>query len=250
MKWFEQINLKSYQLPENRDQNLFRIIPFDLLLQILNEKENTLVRTSLWEDVYENFLLKENFKYQGEVYSINHAASRFFGQCWSSRSVSDAMWRIYSPDKKSVRIKTTVGRLWDSVQAGSDGGCLYLGKVQYFQQTKIRDDLIASSPFSARQINNLIISSLFAKRSSFSHESEYRLIYDSSSNSDDYNRNVKRIKMEDPLALIMNIYFDSRADKAYVDRCAKILVKAFGYPKDRIHKSSLYDFEPCTIEIR
>ena len=38
---------------------LFRIVPFDTLLQMLNEGVNYLVKIKHWEDVYENFILKE-----------------------------------------------------------------------------------------------------------------------------------------------------------------------------------------------
>ena len=34
-----------------------------------------------------------------------------FAQCWGKKSMSDAMWRIYSPDHLGVRIKTTRAKL-------------------------------------------------------------------------------------------------------------------------------------------
>lgn len=250
MKWFEQINESSFPASDERDKALFRILPFDALLQMLNEKENTLVRTSMWEDVYENFIFKEEIIFKGKAHSVESLASRCYGQCWTTKMSSDALWRIYSPDKKSVRIKTTIGRLWDSILPEKGGGQFSLGKVQYFSQTQIRNDLIDSSPFKLEDIGNLVVSSFFAKRSSFSHESEYRLIFFSNEGNDDKGKMVKTIKLDDPLSFIINIYFDPRAEKAYVDRCTTILVKAFGYPANRIYKSSLYDFKPCTIEIR
>lgn len=249
MKWFEQIKESSFPSPDDRDQALYRIIPFDSLLQMLNEKENTLVSTSLWEDVYENFIFKESYLYKGNVYSVKSIADRCFGQCWTTKQSSDAMWRIYSPDKKSVRIKTTVSRLWDSVRHES-GGKFVLGKVQYFSQKQIQKDLTSSTPFTLRELGDLVISSFFAKRSSFNHESEYRLIFFSDKNNIVTGKRIKIVNVEDPFSLIMNIYFDPRADQAYVDRCSTILIRAFGYPRNRIHQSTLYDFTPCTITVR
>ena len=49
----------------DRYKKLYRINPFDSLLYMLNEEENTLVKTSKWDDVYENFFLKENFHING-----------------------------------------------------------------------------------------------------------------------------------------------------------------------------------------
>ncbi len=100
MKWFEMVENEIFPQKEDRDKSLFRIIPFDSLLQMLNERKNTLVNTSKWEDVYENFMLKENFVVNGKTYTIADLSNKYFGQCWTTKASSDAMWRIYSPDKK------------------------------------------------------------------------------------------------------------------------------------------------------
>ncbi len=248
MKWFEMVENEIFPQKEDRDKSLFRIIPFDSLLQMLNEKKNTLVNTSKWEDVYENFMLKENFVVNGKTYTIADLSNKYFGQCWTTKASSDAMWRIYSPDKKSVRIKTTVGRLWDSVSAEKKDGRYAVGKVQYISQSRIEEDIINSSPFTLQALGDLMTLSLFVKRSSFSHESEYRLIYVCSKGSVDEGKTIKEVTIN-PLDFILNIYFDPRADQLYIDRCKKILTKAFGYPIEKIHKSTLYDFKPCSITI-
>lgn len=248
MKWFETVEDEIFPQSGDRDKSLYRIIAFDSLLQMLTEKKNTLVNISKWEDVYENFMLKENFLYKGKINSKTDFTSQYFGQCWTTKATSDAMWRIYSPDKKCVRIKTTVGRLWDSVNHRDQNGKYLLGKVQYIRQSTIEEDIQNSSPFSLEQLSKLIMLSLFVKRSSFSHECEYRLIYKCDNTSEDYNKIVKDITI-DPLDFIMNIYFDPRADQAYIDRCKMILSKAFDYPTKKIFKSSLYDFKPLSIEV-
>lgn len=248
MKWFEMVENEIFPKKGDREKSLFRIIPFDSLLQMLNEKKNTLVNTSKWEDVYENFMLKENFIVNGKTCTIADLSNKYFGQCWTTKASSDAMWRIYSPDKKSVRIKTTVGRLWDSVSAQMNDGRYAVGKVQYISQSRIEEDIINSSPFTLQDLGDLMTLSLFVKRSSFSHESEYRLIYVCSKESVDEGKMIKEVTIN-PQDFIMNIYFDPRADQSYIDRCKKILTKAFGYPIERIHKSTLYDFKPCSITV-
>ncbi len=172
----------------------------------------------------------------------------WYGQCWSMRSSSDAMWRIYSADKKCVRIKTTLGRLWDSTKDYSGTGRFILGKVQYLSQSQIQKDLEEGSPYKLNQLSDIIINSFFVKRNSFSHESEYRLIYKSDKTSKEQHGEVISLNI-DTHNFIMNVYFDPRADKFYVERCKKVLVKSFGYPAERIHKSSLYEFKPCRIEV-
>ena len=94
-----------------------------------------------------------------------------------------------------------------------------------------------------------MINSLYVKRNSFSHESEWRLIYYYDKDSVTQGLDIIQVDI-DPLEFMMNVYFDPRADKAYAERCKKILVKAFRYPSKRISKSKLYDFKPVKIELK
>ena len=249
MSWFD--NVKRDILPKGEDieRPLYRYIPFDTLLQMINEKKNFLLRTSMWEDVYENFIMKENIVFNGKTNPFSNLSDMCFGQCWTTKAKSDAMWRIYSPDKKSVRIKTTIKKLWDSTKSNDHMGAFVIGKVQYLQQSTIEQDLVKNSPYSAKSFIDVFISSLFVKRTSFSHEREYRLIYVCDDNSPDKGEACKGLSI-DPMDFIMNIFFDPRADQHYVDKCKRILVDAFKYPSKQIHKSTLYDFKPCTIAIK
>ncbi len=249
MEWYKNIQDSIIPKKEDFDNPLYRIVSFDTLLKMFNEKKNTLVLTSKWEDVYENFLLKESFIRNGKPYSLDSFQDRVFGQCWSTKQSSDALWRIYSPDKKSVRIKTTIGRLWNCKPSKSCGGSFLIGKVQYFSQSKIQEDLVKVSSFSVDELSKLMISSLFVKRTSFSHESEYRLIYMCDEDSPDNGQVVKELDI-DPHDFIKSVYFDPRCDLSYFERCKRVLMKAFGYPASKIKRSNLYAFDPCTLEIR
>lgn len=247
-EWFAKLDDLIFPSKEDRVRSLYRIISFDSLLQMLTEKKNVLVKTSLWEDSYENFLLKENFLFHGKPESLASYQERIFGQCWTTKQSSDALWRIYSPDKKGVRIKTTIGILWDSAVKEAGEGKYTMGQVQYFPQSKIQEDLLKASPLKETDLANLVISSFFVKRNSFSHESEYRLVYMCNEDSKLKEQNTTDFTIN-PLDFILNVYFDPRADTAYVERCKKILVEAFKFPVKRIHKSSLYEFKPINISI-
>lgn len=232
---------------DKSNKALFRYFSFDLLLQMLTEKKNYLVKTARWEDVYENFILKDNLIYKGGRIEVEKMEDRFFGQCWTRKMASDAIWRIYSPDKKSVRIKTSLGKLYDlglSFNKEGDGICL-LGKVDYYPQTKIEEDILSLDHVSKDELAQILLQSLFVKRNHFSHEAEYRLIYmsDSPSQEDVITMDI------DPLDFIENVYFDPRADDNYVNRCTRILTDALGYPKDRIHKSEFYSFNSLRINV-
>ena len=236
-KWYRLQDPKS--LVEDFDSNkaLYRIIPFDGLLQMLNEGMNYLVKIRLWEDMYENFILKEALKCDGKEIGMNSLSEVFYGQCWTSKMSSDAMWRIYSPDKKSVRIKTRLGKLYGTTC--SDKGASVVSQVKYYSQAKIEDDIQHLPVLSKGQFISLMIQSLFVKRNSFSHESEYRVIYIANSQVEPVEAPVKAFHIN-PYDFIENIYFDPRADDAYVERCKRILVNAFHYPVSKIRKSKLY----------
>ena len=227
--------------------SLFRILPFDALLQMLCEEANYVVKTSKWEDVYENFILKESVLKGESVIDLRDWGNALYGQCWTRRLSSDAMWRIYSPDKKSVRIKTRLSKLQEMTRPGD--GNTFVGRVRYFSQGDIERGIETLPALTDEKLKSLVIQSLFTKRNSFSHEAEYRVIYEADAKSDDLTSSALPFSIA-PLDFIENIYFDPRADNSYVARCQNILTESFKYPKDRIHKSSLYSFNPQTIILK
>jgi hypothetical protein len=124
----------------------------------------------------------------------------------------------------------------------------FFGKVVYLPPAKTEHDLKSlNNHITREQLSHLLLESQFVKRNSFSHESEYRIIF-----LDDWSLGTpdpfKKIPI-DPLVFIENVYFDPRADSFYVDRCKKILKEAFDYPAQRIRQSNLYSFKPIKLDI-
>jgi hypothetical protein len=96
------------------DKPIYRIFSFERLKQIFDEQQLTLVKPSLWDDPFENFILNSTGRLpDGRVFEIRFR-NTFYGQCWSLTRESDAMWRIYSPDKNGVKVKTTIRKLFSS----------------------------------------------------------------------------------------------------------------------------------------
>ena len=82
---------------------LYRITSFDRVVQMLESNEIYFAHPSSWEDPYETRLV--------------HRQSQFvYGLCWCKIGVSDAMWRVYSPNNIGVRIRTTRERLRAALQ--------------------------------------------------------------------------------------------------------------------------------------
>jgi hypothetical protein len=94
------------------------------------------------------------------------------------------MWRIYSPDPSndSIKIKTTIRKLFDSFYQKSDkyASLKYLvGKVHYQTEQEIID-LMDRTTFADIAIGGQSTSFarlLCIKREAFAHENEVRLLY-------------------------------------------------------------------------
>src|SRR5712692_2119511 len=55
-----------------RDAFVYRIVKTERLLRFLRTGENVLVKPALWEDPFENFILKSHFIRKGEPVVIGH----------------------------------------------------------------------------------------------------------------------------------------------------------------------------------
>src|ERR1700730_8691021 len=111
---------------------LYRIIPFTYAVEMFERRELSMACPSSWEDPY-------------EALSEFSDPLAFFAQCWCKDSVSDAMWRIYSPDRQSVRIKVSRLNLNMQVRAGllqQQGRFqLHMGEVEYLKTDEFQKRL-------------------------------------------------------------------------------------------------------------
>lgn len=146
-------------------ENLYRILPFDRAVEIL-QGSLYFSHPSTWEDPFESIVDHEK-------------AHAMFAQCWCLNGVSDAMWRIYSPNNLSVRIRTTKTKLNAAMSkvARSAGYKKRVQEVQY-QTTaavKTQAQTIAKelqNKFDPKKAADLF----FMKRSAFEHEREVRAL--------------------------------------------------------------------------
>lgn len=247
-EYFKNNNMRNI-VPQEREDKIYRIVPFFRLEQMLQQGKNTLVKILSWEDPYENFFYKQEFEYEGGPVSAVSIGEQIFGQCWSLFKDSDALWRIYSQDRQSVRIRTTIGKLYDS--AYIDDGCMistFIGKINY----KAKKDLnkwLTDNPISALNLDGMAIESLFYKRNNFSHEKEVRLIYRTDSESPEKLNPIKQydISIDD---FIEEITFDPRCDDSYYKAFRDYLIKTYKIDSKKINKSSMYVFKPNKIQLQ
>lgn len=241
---FSFYNLKDSDL----DKNVYRIFPQDYLFSMFSNRENVLVRPGKWEDPFENFILNSTaITGAGEEVTFDFH-NDYYGQCWTTLKASDAMWRIYSPDKydakksklppDGIRIRTTIRKLASSL--GAPLGKLEplnssVGKVKYMKDNELKD--FAKSIFQTSISEESIVQTLLAKRNAFSHEKEIRVIY---SDINKINTNGDLFKYQiDPHDLIDQIMLDPRLSVGDADTLKSKIRKVTKF-KGTIKRSLLY----------
>jgi hypothetical protein len=207
---------------------LYRFLPFQMLVEIFETGRLSFSCPSIWDDPYEPIVKHDLYR-------------KMFAQCWSRVSVSDAMWRIYSPDRYSVRITTTEKALRDQMtRALSDGSRFRwkMGDVHYRSTRYIKEMSKDLRPrLFSESAEECAIDSLLYKRSAFQHEGEYRVAVFHRAQG----RLGDRIPVPvDPHALVRAVMMDPRAPNAIVDVMQFYLKKKIGF-KGRVKRSSLYE---------
>lgn len=193
-----------------KDRFVYRITSVERLKELFSSRSNTLVKPKLWDDPFENFILRSKVRLKsGEMIKYNYHES-VYGQCWTFHKESDAMWRIYAPGKDGVRLRSTITALALQFESAhpehTDGRCC-VGRVRYLSPRRMKR--VAESTFDDYGIGvSNLFESLLVKRPAFAHERELRLIYfeldDSKPGEDTYSYAV------DPHAMVNEIMLDPR----------------------------------------
>ncbi|WP_282147671.1 hypothetical protein [Algibacter lectus] len=252
---------------EDLDRNIYRIYPLHRFLDLFKNNQNTLVKTSLWDDPFENFILNSTGKLpDGQLFDIN-SRNKYYGQCWSLQKESDAMWRIYSQhikdkdenliiDNIGIKVKSTIRNVFQDLfntqesyinpyNKESYNTSTFIGKVQYKRKKKLikilHDEI---SNFLLDQSGKGQASTLMLKRVAFTHEKEVRIVY--------YNENSmdsEKVFSYDisPNDCFEEIVVDPRIPK---DEYLKIkdLIEKEGY-QNKIIQSGLYKIENFTFKM-
>lgn len=218
---------------------IYRVFPRNRFFELFDEKKNALVWPSMWEDPFENFILRSPVRTAAGETGEFAFHEDVYGQCWTLKKRSDAMWRIYSPKTDAVRVRTTVGRLLDSLCAASKGvtnDSYFIGKVDYPPDFKLKK--FARTVFKDGLNAEAVARSLLKKRDAFEHEDEVRLIYFEGQNSK-HAGGVYKYDLN-PLAVFDQFMIDPRM--SYKDFCTfkDEIVARTGIDEARIKRSLLY----------
>ena len=207
---------------------LYRILTFDRIVDLFETCSLHFSSPTTWLDPFE-----KTFQHRR-----SHA---IFAQCWSKTAVSDAMWRIYSPQATSVRIRTTRTKLASALRTASFSGQVrwFLDDVEYLSTSKLTSRLLRLRQLIQPSFDlQAAMRGLFLKREAFDYESEVRALIHCEDDDLVPNRRHVRVAV-DPHVLIESIMFDPRADDALVKVCKFYLTNSIHFKGD-IGKSALY----------
>lgn len=223
----------------DQDTKIYKILKRDYFFELFEDKKNALVLPSSWQDPFENVILKAEVRTaRGEIGKFSFHDD-VYGQCWTLDTASDAMWQIYSDKKNAVRVRTTVGRLIDSLHAAHGNwahATCFIGKIQYMGEGQLKK--FAQTIFKDGIMPEAIARSLLVKRNAYKHEREVRLIY------------IKRDKTKhadgvckydiDPHDLIDQAMIDPRVPYDKYAPFKKEVKKRTGLTDKQIKRSLLY----------
>lgn len=207
------INIEESDL----DRPIYRIFKFCRLEELFQEHKLTLVKPQKWDDPFENFIFNSTGELiDGKTFTFGFR-DQFYGQCWSFNKENDAMWRIYSPDKDGVKVKTTIRKLFlplyettdktFEVDGQSYNISSFIGKVEY-KNTKSLKKILTDTKEMNKIVNDqtgkLCAGTFYYKRPAFKHEKEVRIIYceyDKRKLFDTYKFQINAIDLIDEIIL-------------------------------------------------
>jgi hypothetical protein len=228
----DNVGSGAYFVSNSSSDSLYHYLAFHHLVEIFEEEALSFSRPRDWDDPYDS-------KLKGNI------AKSMYAQCWSRLQMSDAMWRIYSPNHFSVRIKTSDELLKAQVRNGlsqySKGAQteMKMGIVDYKSSKEVKEEVRRLDQRGEQMTIREAIDSLFIKRSAFKHEEEIRVAVFYRSKHED-RRPPRRLSIHiDPHALIRSVFIDPRAADELVNTFKYYLERKLKF-KGTIRKSELY----------
>lgn len=246
---------------KNDDTKIYRLIEVHHLFELFESKQLVLVSPKLWDDPYENFLNHchgVDPRHPNTRISYHDYAKLLFGQCWTLNEDTDSTWRIYSPNRTKVKIRTTIKKLYACVSKINEQIFRsYIGKVTYHSESEIKKNISSEIQEDKLHYGNIIPDFYFKKRDTFKDEKEIRLMvrlhkeekYSNALYQDPDNHNICKLPFENALDHIEEIIFDPRMPNSLVRAYKNHLLNTFHF-KGECSKSTIYESPSLKIEVK
>ena len=166
---------------------LYRFMSIEQFVDMLLNKQNTLVQPSLWEDPDEGIL--SSFS-QNTKSPLFRSIGQCYGQCWTRNEECEAFWRRYCHKQsgRCVKIKVSRDNLRKTLESYDADGVEYvLGDINYAPLSDKKETVelakVVSSKISQDEIlsYNSVIGTvefglMLLKREAYKYEEETRIL--------------------------------------------------------------------------
>jgi hypothetical protein len=156
---------------------LYRFIPIERLLQIIETKRMAFINPEYWEDPFEKMYINGQYQINGKLVEWP-LRNKVYCMCFTRTASSEAFWKGYTPLNDGVRLKLKTKEFAYYLEGIHDVD-VYVGKVDY----KLTDEILKFKKNFDYLKNELLgknhsknIELLLYKRKSFSYEDEIRFI--------------------------------------------------------------------------
>lgn len=191
--------------PINEETTIYRYVDLNTMLALIEEGNWAFRKIKTFEDPWEGPLRYLQLSNKDIQKSIDEVLDHIYVSCWSlsSQKDSDALWRIYSPDKKGICIESTIGKLKMLLENNNSMRAASMIAPVIYEDHR---NFVLNHYFGRHYFDDYGNFDLaFNKRPAFSHENEIRLII------------ITEENFQDDIYLLNNVVYSQLIQKIWID---------------------------------
>lgn len=198
-----RLNKKRLEAVVRRHPVVYRYVPINRMLQLLQENKMAFVNPRKWSDPFDNFLFRvlDRAELEGSFLATICVA------CFTLNPHSQAYWQNYSSDTWAARLEIRTRELLECLL--KENKDVWLGRVRYIAESELRARLKNKKGLKASLLdkspNRTFIEFFHLKRWPFKYEDEIRIMLHCRKVKD----GVKKFAVEAP-RIVKSIRLDPR----------------------------------------
>ncbi|HUM50688.1 MAG TPA: DUF2971 domain-containing protein [Chitinophagales bacterium] len=250
------LNKESQAIFDNPEKFLYRVMPLDRIMEILEKNRWPFVSPTLWNDPFEKAFIEAEYKHNGTNFCLPIKPNKvsgdihytLFSACFTETSESEAFWKTYSPNGDGIRLKVNASQFRDSLSQIKNFD-IYIGKASYEDYKslyKFQEDETFWKDLQSKNTNETHLKLLLKKRLPFKYENEVRILL---LRKKPMLKSVAKVTLPKTISLIQGIKLDPRMG-TYMAKMVKESFINKGFQPEVIRKSRLYSKPNSTITFK
>jgi hypothetical protein len=160
-------------------KRIYRFMPINHFLNILETRTYSFRSPLLWNDPYEKYFLCRTYTIDDVEIELP-IKNKLFASCFSKTSNSEAFWNVYAPNSDGVRIEFNTEKLIDHFLSKINHADVFVGPMKYLHTrtfpkegidtTRLKDSIRKDGSANAQ------VELMLRKRSAFLYEDEVRVM--------------------------------------------------------------------------